>query len=137
MATNSDNVTAKLRKLSKEELIWCILKFEKLSLGWPSLNAILADLKFKKDMDKIDRCDMLAKKAHDKRMEYCELLRENTGGRRMSNELTYMDCWHFIAPLIPVDTNYTIDIYVMVFNALKEAEKKRIAEKKKGGKATQ
>lgn len=79
MATNSDNVTAKLRKLSKEELIWCILKFEKLSLGWPSLNAILADLKFKKDMDNIDRCDMLSKKAHDKRMEYCELLKPYDG----------------------------------------------------------
>ena len=52
----------------------------------------------------------------------------------MSNELTYMDCWHFVAPLIPVDTDYTMDIYVMVFNALKEAEKKRIAEKKKGRK---
>lgn len=50
----------------------------------------------------------------------------------MSNELTYMGCWHFIAPLIPVDTGYTMDIYIMVFNALKEAEKKRIAEKGKG-----
>jgi len=54
----------------------------------------------------------------------------------MSNELTYMDCWHFIAPLIPVNTDYTMDIYVMVFNALKEAEKKRIAEKKKGRQTT-
>ena len=50
----------------------------------------------------------------------------------MSNEITYMDCWHFIAPLIPVNTDRTMDIYVMVFGALKEAEKKRIAEKKKG-----
>lgn len=49
----------------------------------------------------------------------------------MSNELTYMDCWNFIAPLIPVSTDYTMDIYIMVFNALKEAEKKRIAEKRK------
>lgn len=48
----------------------------------------------------------------------------------MNSELTYMDCWHFIAPLIPVNTDYTMDIYVMVFNALKEAEKKRIAEKR-------
>ncbi len=54
----------------------------------------------------------------------------------MSSELTYMDCWHFIAPLIPVNTDYTMDIYIMVFNALKAAEKKRIAEKKKGRKAT-
>lgn len=38
----------------------------------------------------------------------------------MSNELTYMDCWHFIAPLIPVDTDYTMDIYIMVFNARPE-----------------
>ena len=54
----------------------------------------------------------------------------------MSDKLTYMDCWHFIAPLIPVDTDSTTDIYIMVFNALKEAEKKRIAEKKKGRKST-
>lgn len=53
----------------------------------------------------------------------------------MSNELTYMDRWNFIAPLIPVNTDYTMDIYVMVFNALKEAEKKRIAENKKGRKS--
>ena len=50
----------------------------------------------------------------------------------MINEISYMDCWHFIAPLIPVNSDRTMDIYVMVFNALKEAEKKRIA-KKKGG----
>lgn len=49
----------------------------------------------------------------------------------MSNELTYMDCWNFIAPLIPVSTDCTMDIYIMVFNALKEAEKRRIAEKRK------
>lgn len=54
----------------------------------------------------------------------------------MRNELTYMDCWRFIAPLIPVNTDYTMGIYVMVFNALKEAEEKRIAEKKKGRKST-
>lgn len=30
----------------------------------------------------------------------------------MSDKLTYMDCWHFIAPLIPVDTDYTMDIYI-------------------------
>lgn len=54
----------------------------------------------------------------------------------MSNEITYMDCWNFIAPLIPVSTDYTMDIYIMVFNALKEAEKKRISENKKRRKAT-
>lgn len=30
----------------------------------------------------------------------------------MSNELTYMGCWRFIAPLIPVNTDYTMDIYI-------------------------
>ena len=50
----------------------------------------------------------------------------------MKSDITFMDCWRFIAPLIPVNTDYTMDIYAMVFNALKEAEKKRIA-KKKGG----
>lgn len=49
----------------------------------------------------------------------------------MSSEITYMDCWHFIAPLIPVNTDYTMDIYVMVFGALKKAEKKRLEEKRK------
>ena len=54
----------------------------------------------------------------------------------MSSELTYMDCWRFIAPLIPVTTDYTMDIYTMVVNALKEAEKNRIAEKKKWSQTT-
>lgn len=42
------------------------------------------------------------------------------------DDLTYMDCWHYIAQLIPVKSGtYSMDIYVMVFNALKEAEKRR------------
>ena len=52
----------------------------------------------------------------------------------MSSELTYMDCWHFVAPLITVSTDCTMDIYIMVFNALKEAEERRIAEKRKSRK---
>lgn len=44
---------------------------------------------------------------------------------------TYMDCWYFIAPLIPVNTDFERDVYVMVFRALKEAENRRIAEKRK------
>ncbi len=47
------------------------------------------------------------------------------------NEITYMDCWQFIAPLIPVTTDFAQDVYVMTFHALKEAEEKRIAEKRK------
>lgn len=52
----------------------------------------------------------------------------------MKSDITYIDCWHFIAPLIPVNSDYAQDVYVMTFHALKEAEKKRLAEKKKGRK---
>lgn len=40
-------------------------------------------------------------------------------------EITYMDCWHFIAPLLPVKSEYAQDIYLMTFRALKEAEERR------------
>ena len=40
-------------------------------------------------------------------------------------ELTYMDCWNFIAPLIPIEDDLTMEIYVMTFNALKKAEEQR------------
>lgn len=56
---------------------------------------------------------------------------EKVDENSMSNELTYMDCWNFIAPLLPVNTDFGQELYVMIFHALKEAEKKRIAEKKK------
>ena len=48
----------------------------------------------------------------------------------MTDEPTYMDCWHFIAPLIPVNTDYTRGIYCMVFHALKEAEEKRLKKER-------
>ena len=41
-------------------------------------------------------------------------------------DLTYMDCWHYIAPLIPItDADWTKTAYVMLFQALKEAEERR------------
>ena len=46
------------------------------------------------------------------------------------HDLTYMDCWRFIAPLIPNTIDYA-QIFVMTFVALKEAEKRRIAEEKR------
>ena len=50
---------------------------------------------------------------------------------KMDNEPTYMDCWYFIAPLIPVTDNETSKtVYVMTFQALNEAEKRR--KEKKG-----
>lgn len=52
----------------------------------------------------------------------------------MRNGITYMDCWHLVSPLLPVNTDFGQELYVMIFHALKEAEKKRIAEKKKEAK---
>lgn len=51
----------------------------------------------------------------------------------MNRELTYMDCWHYVAPLLQVNTDFGMEVYVMIFNALKEAEKKRIAAAKARG----
>ncbi len=39
-------------------------------------------------------------------------------------DLTYMDCWNYIAPLIPIRTETSQEIYAMVFQALKEAEER-------------
>ena len=47
----------------------------------------------------------------------------------MSKDITYMDCWNFVAPLIPVNTDYTREIYCMVYTAMKQAEKRRLEEK--------
>lgn len=48
------------------------------------------------------------------------------------SEITYMDCWQFIAPLIPVNSECAQDIYVMTFKALKEAEERRKSSKENG-----
>lgn len=45
-------------------------------------------------------------------------------------DITYMDCWHYIAPLIPINTDDERKMYVMIFNALNQAEKKRMEERK-------
>lgn len=52
----------------------------------------------------------------------------------MRNEPTYMDCWHYVAPLLPVTTDFGKEVYVMIFRALKDAEEKRVAGKKKEAK---
>lgn len=44
------------------------------------------------------------------------------------DEITYMDCWHYIAPLIPIDNAHSRHVYVMTFHALKEAEERRVKE---------
>lgn len=40
-------------------------------------------------------------------------------------DLTYMDCWYYIAPLIPIRSETSQEIYAMVFQALKEADERR------------
>lgn len=41
-------------------------------------------------------------------------------------DLTYMDCWDYIAPRIPITRDrMTTEVYVMVFQALKEADERR------------
>lgn len=43
-----------------------------------------------------------------------------------------MDCWHFIAPILPINDDFSQSVYVETFRAFKllEAEEKR--KKKKG-----
>lgn len=49
----------------------------------------------------------------------------------MKSDITFMDCWHYVAPLLPVNTDYTREIYCMVYMAMKQAEKRRLEEKRK------
>lgn len=79
MVRSSNSTAAKLQKLSKADLIWCILEYEKHNLGWPSVDAILADLKYKKDIENIDRCEKLAKQSHEKRLAYNDLIAPYVG----------------------------------------------------------
>lgn len=79
MAANIESPAAKLQKLSKADLIWCILEYEKRSLGWPSVDVILADLEHKKTLENIDRCEKLARQTHDKAMEYYALIKPYEG----------------------------------------------------------
>lgn len=45
------------------------------------------------------------------------------------DDITYMDCWHYIAPLIPIKADtYSEAVYVMTFQALKEAEERKVEE---------
>lgn len=78
-SSKDEKVAAKLRKLSKDDLIWCILEMEKHSLGHPSISSILSDLEYKKTKDNINRCEKLAKQVHEKRMAYNDLITPYVG----------------------------------------------------------
>jgi hypothetical protein len=56
-------------------------------------------------------------------------MRRARNGRKTMDDITYMDCWLYIAPLIPIKADtYSKDVYVMTFRALKEAEERRVKE---------
>lgn len=78
-SSKDEKAAAKLRKLSKSDLIWCILEMEKHNLGFPSISSTLSDLEHKKTMDNINRCEKLAKQAHEKRMAYNDLIAPYVG----------------------------------------------------------
>lgn len=62
---------------------------------------------------------------------FLRILRERVG-EFMEKQLTYLDCWNFIAPLIPVTDDQTSQlVYVMTYHALNEAEKRRIEKEKR------
>ena len=47
------------------------------------------------------------------------------------DNITYMDCWRYIAPTIPITEDpISTRIYVMVFKALSDADEREKAEKK-------
>ena len=48
------------------------------------------------------------------------------------DNITYKDCWSFIAPLIPITEDpITTKIYVMVYKALADADEREKAERKR------
>mgnify|MGYP003502389370 CR=1 FL=1 len=48
------------------------------------------------------------------------------------NNITYMDCWSYIAPTIPITEDpISTRIYVMVFKALSDADEREKAEREK------
>lgn len=79
MKDKNVTIEKKLRRLSKDDLIWCILEMEKHNFGFPSIFSILSDLEYKKTMGNIDCCEKLAKQAHEKRMAYNDLIAPYVG----------------------------------------------------------
>ena len=48
------------------------------------------------------------------------------------DNITYMDCWSYIAPTIPItEAPISTRIYVMVFKALSDADEREKAEREK------
>lgn len=78
-SVKSEKTAAKLRRLSKDELIWCILEMEKHNLGTSSIDRILSDLAYRTEMENIDRCEKLAAQAHEKRLAYNDLIAPYVG----------------------------------------------------------
>lgn len=71
----------KLKDCTKAELLWVIDHAKKHSLGMVGsyIDNALADLEYKREMDRIDQAKQLADTARKARVEYAELLKPYEG----------------------------------------------------------
>lgn len=71
----------KLKDCTKAELLWVIDHMKRNSFGAidRSIRNALADLEYKREMDRIDRAKQLADTARKARVEYAELLKPYEG----------------------------------------------------------
>ena len=80
---------------------------------------------FGDECDKEDWMQLLEK------LKMCEQMQERSE-RVNKDNITYMDCWSYIAPIIPITEDpISTRIYVMVFKALSDADEKEKAEREK------
>ena len=79
--TVDKTLKARLRKLSKEDLLWVIERMcaHKLDNSPYYLNCALSDLECDKELQKINDADRYAKLAYRERTEYIELLKSFEG----------------------------------------------------------
>ena len=63
-----------LQKCSKADLIWIIHEMQK-HLLWPTLDYILIDLRFRKDMARIDRAEKISKISEEKYAAFFDLIK--------------------------------------------------------------
>lgn len=80
---------------------------------------------FGDECDKEDWMQLLEK------LKMCEQMQERSE-RVNKDNITYMDCWSYIAPTIPITEDpISTQIYVMVFKALSDADEREKAEREK------
>lgn len=80
---------------------------------------------FGDECDKEDWMQLLEK------LKMCEQMQERSE-RVNKDNITYMDCWSYIAPTIPITEDpISTRIYVMVFKALSDADEREKVEGKR------